>query len=130
MDVYEAGLTDFVLSYVPEGLTKIKDGENEEERKKREDFLIKQMILRLSPESYISRECTIDKDADKETQALRIRFQKMTGVEFEDLECLKRVYLVVFADGTEARSRMQDEQIEVYRYYKRRLPWEKQGKSS
>ncbi len=132
MDVYEAGYTDFVLSYVSEGLVKVKEkkGESEDERKKREDYLIKQMILRLSPESYISRECTIDKDADKEANALKARFQKITGVHFEDLECLKRVYLVVFADGTEARSRMKDDQIEVYRYYKRRLPWERQGKPS
>ncbi len=130
MDVYEAGITDFVLSYVPEKLVRGKKGESEDERKKREDYLIKQMILSLSPESYVSRECHIDNAVDKEVQALKTRFQKVTGVNFEDLECLKRVYLVVLADGTEARSRMKDEHIEVYRYYKRRLPWERQGKPS
>lgn len=130
MEVYEAGFTDFILSSIPKGLIKAKENESEEERVNRENYLLKQMILRLSPDSYISRENALDKDADKEANALISKFQKLSGIKNEDIECLKKVYLVVFADGTEARSRMRDDQIEVYRYYKRRLPWERQGKHS
>ena len=130
MDVYEAGFTDFILSCVPEKLVKGSAGESEEERLKRQDCLIRQMILRLSPESYVSRETSPDTEADKEALALIPRFQKLTGFNIEDLECLKRVHLVVFADGTEARSRMGEEQMDVYRYYKRRLPWERPERPS
>lgn len=126
MDVYEAGFTDFVLSSTPEFLINANVNESEEDRKKRQDYLLRQMILRLSTESYISREYAVDKDLDKEANAIIARFQKLTGINFEDIECLKRVYMVVFADGTEARSRMKEDQIGVYRYYKRSLPWEKQ----
>lgn len=130
MDVYEAGFTDFILSCVPEKLVKGSAGESEEERLKRQDYLIRQMILHLSPESYVSRETSPDTEADKEALALIPRFQKLTGFNIEDLECLKRVHLVVFADGTEARSRMGEEQMDVYRYYKRRLPWERPERPS
>ncbi len=123
MDIYEAGFTDFILSSAPQKLIKAKANEGEEERKKREENLLRQMILRLSPDSYVSREYALDKDTEKEAQSLIPRFQKLSGIKFEDLECLKKVYLVVFADGSEARSRMRDEQIDVYNYYKRRLPW-------
>ena len=125
MEVYEAGLTDFILSCVPEKLVKKTTGESEEERLKRQDYLVKQMILRLSPESYVSREVPLEADKDKEAQALAVRFQKITAVFLEDLDCLKRVHLVVFADGTEVRSRMNEEQIGIYSHYKRSLPWER-----
>ena len=130
MDVYEAGLTDFILSSVPEKLVKKTSGESEEERLKRQDYLVKQMILRLSPESYVSREVTLDAEADKEARSLIAKFQKQSAVFIEDLDCLKRIHLVVFADGTEVRSRMNEEQIGIYNHYKRRLPWERPERPS
>ena len=130
MEVYEAGLTDFILSSVPEKLVKKAAGESEEERVKRQDNLVKQMILRLSPESYVSREVTLDAAVEKEACSLIGKFQKQTVVFFEDLDCLKRVHLVVFADGTEVRSRMNEEQIGIYSHYKRSLPWERPERPS
>ncbi len=118
--VHEAGFTDAVLTAArPEELApSLEQGRREE--------LVKAIILRNSPRSYLWGECAPLRGAFTEQQLgmYERRLWHRLGVRPEEMECLFDVHLLVFANGLRVRSRMDDEQIALYERIGARLPWD------
>ena len=118
--VHEAGFTDAVLTTArPEMLARSLTEE-------RRAALVRAIILRNSPKSYLWGECASLRGAFTEQQlgVYGRRLWHQIGAGPEEMGCLFDVHLLVFADGLRVRSRMDDEQIALYERIGARLPWD------
>lgn len=131
VEVWEAGFTDFILNNTPHDLVEDRNFESEKERLAFQDRLVTSIILRRSGKSYIGRTREADESIKPNLRTrYELRFQELLGVRFEELECLKQVYLLVFQGGLEARSRMNREQMDVYARHSIPFPWERKNITS
>lgn len=118
--VHEAGFTDAVLTAVRPGDLAPSLGEG------RQGELVRAIILRNSPRSYLWGECASLRGAFTEQQLgmYERRLWHRLGVGPGEMGCLFDVHLLVFSDGLRVRSRMDDEQIALYERIGARLPWD------
>ena len=126
VEVWEAGFTDFILLNAPGNLVAERPGVCEEERERKQEEVLRGMIMSRSPRSYLWREGWLPEGFDQRTvNVYERRLQDLMGVGFDELEVLKRLYLLAFHGGLEARSRMDEEQMAVYSRHGLPFPWER-----
>lgn len=113
VEVYEYGFSKALLQICPEGWKKPL-GEDWED-------VLKILIQRMSPQSYLLQEGSVKKEEDMHHQistqmsSLSRRIYRETGFGLEAFESLKTIYLIKLKEG-EIISKINPEQQELIRF--------------
>lgn len=124
VELYEAGLTDLLFSTITADDLLI-EGKSEKEKLEKAERALIVVLAKHSPASYLFRDKELPSNIGVRTGVYETLIKRKLGISIEELEPLKDIKLMVFADGNTARSKMNEEQLGIYKKLGVSLPWQR-----